>query len=57
MLNQMARELKTDQDYKNKLLKLTPSEIVAAYILIGTIVVTLIMHVVKLFGNTWQSQD
>jgi hypothetical protein len=34
----MAREVKTDQDYKNKLLKLIPSEIVAAYILIGSII-------------------
>jgi len=34
----MAREVKTDQDYKMKLLKLIPSEIVAAYILIGSII-------------------
>ncbi len=34
----MAREVKTDQDYKSKLLKLIPSEIVAAYILIGGII-------------------
>lgn len=34
----MAREVKTDQDYKTKLLKLIPSEIVAAYILIGGII-------------------
>ena len=34
----MAREVKTDQDYKIKLLKLIPSEIVAAYILIGSII-------------------
>ena len=36
----MAREVKTDQDYKSKLLKLIPSEIVAAYILIGGIIPT-----------------
>ncbi len=30
----MAREIKTDQDYKGKLLKLIPSEIVAAYLAI-----------------------
>ena len=34
----MAREVKSDQDYKSKLLKLIPSEIVAAYILIGGII-------------------
>jgi len=34
----MAREVKTDQEYKMKLLKLIPSEIVAAYILIGSII-------------------
>ena len=34
----MAREVKTDQDYKSKLLKLIPSEIIAAYILIGGII-------------------
>ncbi|KPL13711.1 MAG: hypothetical protein AMS23_00660 [Bacteroides sp. SM1_62] len=34
----MAREVKTDQDYKTKLLKLIPSEIVAAYILIVGII-------------------
>lgn len=34
----MAREVKSDQDYKIKLLKLIPSEIVAAYILIGSII-------------------
>jgi hypothetical protein len=52
----MAREVKTDQDYKSKLLKLIPSEIVAAYILIvgiipdeykywGTLITALIMLV------------
>jgi len=50
----MAREIKTNQDYKNKLLKLIPSEIVAAYVviegiipddrkLIGTIAVSLVL--------------
>ncbi len=50
----MAREVKTGQDYKNKLLKLIPSEIVAAYMvvegiipderkLIGTAVVSVIL--------------
>ena len=34
----MAREVKTDQDYKSKLLKLIPSEIIAAYILIWGII-------------------
>jgi len=34
----MAREVKTDQEYKMKLLKLIPSEIVAAYILVGSII-------------------
>jgi hypothetical protein len=50
----MAREVKVDQDYKSKLLKLIPSEIVAAYVVIqgiipderkyiGTLVVSLIL--------------
>ena len=50
----MAREIKTNQDYKNKLLKLIPSEIVAAYVviegiipddrkLIGTLAVSLVL--------------
>jgi len=30
----MARSIKTDQDYKSKLLKLIPSEIIAAYMVI-----------------------
>lgn len=50
----MAREVKVNQDYKSKLLKLIPSEIVAAYVVIegiipddrkyiGTLVVSLIL--------------
>jgi hypothetical protein len=50
----MAREVKINQDYKSKLLKLIPSEIVAAYVVIegiipderkylGTLVVSLIL--------------
>lgn len=34
----MAREVKHDQDYKSKLLKLIPSEIIAAYLLIESII-------------------
>ena len=34
----MAREVKIDQDYKSKLLKLIPSEIVAAYLVIEGII-------------------
>jgi hypothetical protein len=34
----MAREVKPDQDYKSKLLKLIPSEIVAAYLVIEGII-------------------
>jgi hypothetical protein len=34
----MAREVKTNQDYKSKLLKLIPSEIVAAYLVIEGII-------------------
>lgn len=34
----MAREVKVDQDYKSKLLKLIPSEIVAAYLVIEGII-------------------
>ena len=30
----MARAIKPDQDYKSKLLKLIPSEIIAAYMVI-----------------------
>ena len=50
----MAREVKVNQDYKSKLLKLIPSEIVAAYVVIegiipderkyiGTLVVSMIL--------------
>lgn len=50
----MAREVKVNQDYKSKLLKLIPSEIVAAYVVIegiipderkyiGTLIVSLIL--------------
>ncbi len=34
----MAREVKVNQDYKSKLLKLIPSEIVAAYMVIEAII-------------------
>ena len=34
----MAREVKVNQDYKSKLLKLIPSEIVAAYLVIQGII-------------------
>ena len=34
----MAREVKINQDYKSKLLKLIPSEIVAAYLVIEGII-------------------
>lgn len=34
----MAREVKVNQDYKSKLLKLIPSEIVAAYLVIEGII-------------------
>jgi hypothetical protein len=50
----MAREVKVNQDYKSKLLKLIPSEIIAAYLVIegiipenrkyiGTLVVSIIL--------------
>ncbi len=50
----MAREVKVNQDYKSKLLKLIPSEIIAAYLVIegiipeerkyiGTLIVSLIL--------------
>ncbi len=34
----MAREVKVNQDYKSKLLKLIPTEIVAAYMVIEAII-------------------
>ena len=34
----MAREVKVNQDYKSKLLKLIPSEIIAAYLVIDGII-------------------
>ncbi len=52
----MAREIKVNQDYKSKLLKLIPSEIIAAYLVIegiipenrkfiGTLVLSLVLLV------------
>ena len=56
----MAREVKINQDYKSKLLKLIPSEIIAAYLviegiipeerkLIGTLVVSVILLILVPF--------
>jgi hypothetical protein len=56
----MAREVKVNQDYKSKLLKLIPTEIVAAYIVIegiipdnrkfiGTLIVSIILLILVPF--------
>ena len=34
----MAREIKVNQDYKNKMLKLIPSEIIAAYMVVEGVI-------------------
>ena len=56
----MAREVKINQDYKSKLLKLIPSEIIAAYLVIegiipeerkylGTLIVSLVLLILVPF--------
>jgi hypothetical protein len=56
----MAREIKPEQDYRSKLLKLIPSEIVAAYMVLhgvipgehakwGLIIVTLVLLIITPF--------
>ncbi len=56
----MAREIKPDQEYRSKLLKLIPSEIVAAYMVLhgvipaeyakwGLIIITLVLLIITPF--------
>jgi len=63
----MAREIKKDEEYKKKLLKLIPSEIIAAYLVLegiipsssakwGTLIVSVILLIlVPLY--LWRNQD